>query len=254
MSHPKQVVLITGGSRGLGRAAALALADQGDDVIITYRDQAGAARSVVEAVQAQGGQAASLQLDVADVGSYEAFVTAVRERLQQQWNRTDFDALLNNAGHSLNRPFEQTTEAAFDALMAVHVKGPFFLTQALLPLLRDGGRILNVSSALARFCLPGHTAYGAAKGAVEVMTRYMAKELAPRGLSVNAIAPGATETDFGGGAVRDNPEINAQVAANTALGRAGRPEDLGVVMAQLLSPESRGVTGECIEASGGMMI
>ncbi|MEC9408313.1 MAG: SDR family oxidoreductase [Pseudomonadota bacterium] len=254
MSSQRRVVLITGGSRGLGRAAAIALARRQHDVVITFRDHADAAHAVVEQLESMGSRAAACPLDVADCHSFASFTEQFRGLLRSRWSRSDFDALLNNAGHGLNRPFVETQETEFDAIMAVHVKGPFFLTQALLPLLRDGGRILNVSSGLSRFCLPGHAAYGAAKGAVDVLTRYLARELGPRGISVNAIAPGAIETDFGGGAVRDNAEVNAQVAAMTAMGRAGRPDDIGAIMAQLLGPESQWVTGGRIEASGGMML
>jgi len=254
MTAQTRIVLITGGSRGLGREAALEVAKQGDDVLLTYQSQADAAQAVVAQIEAMGRKAVALQLDMAASDRFPAFADTVRDTLQSIWGRDRFDALLNNAGHGLNRPFAETTEAEFDSIMQVHVKAPFFLTQALLPLLADGGRILNVSSGLARFCLPGHAAYASAKGAIEVLSRYLAKELGERGISVNAIAPGAIETDFGGGAVRDNDAINQQVASVTVMGRAGLPSDIGVVMAQLLGPASQWITGQRIEASGGMLL
>lgn len=254
MTTETRIVLITGGSRGLGREAALEVAKQGDDVLLTYHSRADAAQSVVADIEAMGRKAVALQLDVAASDRFAAFADTVRDTLQSTWDRTRFDALLNNAGHGLNRPFAKTTETEFDSIMQVHVKAPFFLTQALLPLLADHGRILNVSSGLARFSLPGHAAYASAKGAIEVLSRYLAKELGDRGISVNAIAPGAIETDFGGGAVRDNEAINQQVASVTAMGRAGQPSDIGVIMAQLLGPGSCWITGQRIEASGGMLL
>ena len=254
MSADPRIVLITGGSRGLGREAALEVARQGDDVMLTYRSSPAQAQQVVEAIEALGRQAVALHLDVEQADSFPAFAETVRSTLREQWGRDQFDALLNNAGYGVNMPFVDTTEAQFDSMMRVHVKAPFFLTQALLPMLRDGGRVLNVSSGLARFCLPGHAAYGSAKAAVETLSRYMAKELGERGISVNAIAPGAIETDFGGGAVRDNEEINQQVSSVPAMGRAGQPSDIGAVMAQLLSPASQWITGQRIEASGGMFL
>lgn len=248
------IALITGGSRGLGRNAALALARQGVDIILTYRSGQTEAESVVADIEAQGRRAVALQLDVGEAATFAAFASTVRETLQKHWKRDRFDFLVNNAGMGATASFATTSEADFDALMKVHLKGPFFLTQALLPMLADGGRILNVSSGLTRFSLPGYSAYAAMKGAIEVLTRYQAKELGARGIRVNTLAPGAIETDFGNGAVRDNAELNRFVASQTALGRTGLPDDIGGAVAALLSPASQWVTGQRIEASGGMFL
>ena len=248
------IVLITGGSRGLGRSAALAAAKSGIDVVLTYRQQAAEAQAVVAEIEALGRRAVALPLDVGDVGSFEAFAGRLSQALQSVWQRERFDFLVNNAGMGVHAPFAETTEAQFDALVNVHLKGVFFLTQRLLPLLNDGGRILNLSSGLARFALPGYAAYAAMKGAIEVLSRYLAKELGPRGIAVNVVAPGAIETDFGGGAVRDNAQLNAFVASQTALGRVGVTEDIGPLVAALLQPATRWVNAQRIEASGGMFL
>ncbi|WP_437998847.1 SDR family oxidoreductase [Sorangium sp. So ce185] len=256
MSTSKQspVALVTGGSRGLGKSMALHLADRGVGVILTYRGGAAEAADVVKQIEAKGGKAAALALDVADTRGFGAFAEAVKAELAGRFGRDRLDFLVNNAGIGVHASFAETTEEQFDALVNVHLKGTFFLTQKLLPLIADGGRILNVSSGLARFTFPGYAAYAAMKGGVEVLTRYMAKELGPRKISVNVLAPGAIETDFGGGAVRDNAELNKMIAAQTALGRVGLPDDIGGVVAVLLSPESHWITGQRIEASGGMML
>lgn len=249
-----RIALITGGSRGLGRNAALALADKGNDVILTYRSRRDEAEAVVAEIVALGRRAVALPLDVADSAGFPAFAGQVRAALRQHWQRERFDYLLNNAGIGIHAGFADTTEAQFDELVKIHFKGPFFLTQALLPLIRDGGRILNVSSGLARFALPGYAAYASMKGAMEVLTRYQAKELGTRGIAVNIIAPGAIETDFGGGAVRDNAQLNAFVASQTALGRVGLPDDIGGAIAQLLAPQSGWINAQRIEVSGGMFL
>jgi NAD(P)-dependent dehydrogenase (short-subunit alcohol dehydrogenase family) len=248
------IVLITGGSRGLGRSAALAAAQSGIDVVLTYRQQAAEAQAVVAEIQALGRRAVALPLDVGDVASFGAFASQLAQALQSGWQRERFDFLVNNAGMGVHAPFAETTEAQFDALVNVHLKGVFFLTQRLLPLMNDGGRILNLSSGLARFALPGYAAYAAMKGAIEVLSRYLAKELGPRGIAVNVVAPGAIETDFGGGAVRDNVELNAFIAGQTALGRVGVAEDIGPLVAALLQPATRWVNAQRIEASGGMFV
>jgi len=252
MTNP--IALITGGSRGLGHAAALALADNGMDLIITYRAEQEAAQELVAQLTARGRQAVALQLDVGDTASLPAFAETVRETLSTRWGRATFDHLVNNAGHGMYAPFATTQEADFDRLMSVHLKGPFFLTQALLPLIADGGSILNLSSGLTRFALPGYAGYAAAKGAVEVLTRYLAVELGPRRIRVNTLAPGAIETDFGGGAVRDNPVLNAMVTSQTALGRVGLPSDIGPVVAMLLSPASGWINAQRVEAAGGIHV
>ena len=209
---------------------------------------------MVAEIEQTGVKAAALPLNVGDVGSFDSFAQKVREVLQQRWQRETFDYLLNNAGIGLNIPFAETSEAQFDELMNIQFKGPFFLAQRLLPLLQDGGRILNVSSGLARFALPGYAAYASMKGAMEVLTRYQAKELGERGISVNIIAPGAIETDFGGGVVRDNAQVNQHIAAQTALGRVGLPDDIGDAIAALLSDDLRWMNAQRVEVSGGMFL
>ena len=254
MSNSPKIVLITGGSRGLGRDAALKLAQHGRDVILTYRSQREEAQSVVEQIQAAGRRAVALPLDVGNNASFTNFAEQLSASLREIWQREDFDFLINNAGIGVHAPYAETSEAQFDQMVNIHLKGPFFLTQTLLPLIADGGRILNVSSGLARFSLPGYAAYATMKGGVEVLSRYIAKELGERHITVNVLAPGAIETDFGGGAVRDNAQLNRFVASQTALGRAGLPDDIGDAMAMLLSPEASWITGQRIEASGGMFL
>ena len=249
----KRVAIVTGGSRGLGKNMVQSIAGRGTDVIFTYQSNSAAADDLVAEVEGMGRRAAALQLDVGDADAFDDFVDRLRGVLQD-WDTERFDFLVNNAGMGVHASIAETTEEQFDRLMDVHVKGPFFLTQKLLPLMADGGRIVNVSTGLARFTLPGHAAYASAKGAVEVMTRYMATELGPRRIAANTIAPGAIETDFSGGAVRDNPEMNEMVASSTALGRAGLPEDIGGVVASLLSPEMHWVNAQRIEASGGQSL
>jgi NAD(P)-dependent dehydrogenase (short-subunit alcohol dehydrogenase family) len=248
------VSLITGGSRGLGRNTALSIARHGGDVILTYRTGEDAAHEVVAEIERLGRKAAALQLDVANVSTFAAFAERVRSVLAEKWGRSSLDHLINNAGHGAMASIAETTEAQFDELFDTHVKGVFFLTQALLPLLADGGRIVNFSSGLTRVSFPGFSAYSAAKGAVEILTVYMARELGARGITVNTVAPGAIETDFLGGAVRDMPDLNGQFAAMTALGRVGVPDDIGPMVASLLGPENRWVTGQRIEVSGGQVI
>ncbi|YCI06623.1 SDR family oxidoreductase (plasmid) [Ensifer sp. D2-11] len=247
------VSIVTGGSRGLGRNTAISIARRGGDVILTYRSGAEGAQAVVAEIQGMGRKAVALQLDAADIAAFPAFVDSVRSTLRS-WGRDSFDHLVNNAGHGEMTPFAETTEAQFDTLFNVHVKGVFFLTQALLPLLADGGRIVNFSSGLTRVSYPGFSAYSAAKGAVEILTLYMAKELGSRGITVNTIAPGAIETDFLGGAVRDTPEYNEAFANMIALGRVGLPDDIGPAVASLLGPDNRWVTAQRIEVSGGQNI
>ena len=250
----QRIALVTGGSRGLGKNAALKLAAKGTDILLTYHSNRQAALDVVAEIEQKGVKAAAFALNVGDSSTFDAFASEVAQVLAQKWGRTTFDYLLNNAGIGLNVPFAETSEAQFDELMNIQFKGPFFLTQRLLPLLQDGGRILNVSSGLARFALPGYAAYAAMKGAMEVLTRYQAKELGGRGISVNIIAPGAIETDFGGGVVRDNAEVNRHIAAQTALGRVGLPDDIGDAIAALLSDELAWMNAQRVEVSGGMFL
>lgn len=249
-----KIALITGASRGLGKSMALHLAAQGVDVIVTYRSQQNEANDVVKQIEQAGAKAAALPLDVSQASSFAHFRTALEQVLRQKWGRNDFDFLVNNAGIGINAPFAETSEEQFDQLMNIQLKGPFFLTQTLLPIMVDGGRIINISTGLSRFVLPGFAAYAAMKGAMEVLTRYQAKELGARGISVNILAPGAIETDFGGGVVRDNQQVNDFIASQTALGRVGLPEDIGKAVTMLLSDEAGWINGQRIEASGGMFL
>lgn len=249
-----KITLVTGSSRGLGRNTALSIARRGGDVVLTYHSRSDEADRGVAEIQAMGRKAVALQLDTGDVAAFAGFADRLRTALRETWQRETFDHLVNNAGHGEYAPIAETTEAQFDGLVSVHLKGVFFLTQALLPLIADGGRIVNISSGLTRFAYPGYAAYAAMKGAVEVLTLYMAKELGARGIAVNTVAPGAIETDFGGGAVRDNAEINKGLADITALGRVGVPDDIGPMIANLLSEDNRWVNAQRIEVSGGQAI
>ena len=243
----QKIALITGGSRGLGRNTAESLARKGVDTVITYHSRAEEARAVVSAIEALGRKAAALQLDTGVVGSFDRFAQRFKGALQETWGRERFDYLINNAGISHHNSIENTTEAELDALYYVHFKGVFLPTQKLLPLINDGGRIVNLSSGLTRIIFPGSAAYGSMKGAIEVLTKYMARELGPRRIAVNVVAPGAIATDFSGGVVRDNPDVNKRVADMTALGRAGLPDDIGPMIASLLSEDSRWVNAQRIE-------
>lgn len=254
MPSSSSIALVTGGSRGLGRNTALHLAAKGHDVILTYKSKEAEAQSAVAEIEATGRQAVAIALDVSDSSSFARFASQVGQELQRRWGRDTFNVLVNNAGFGTHAALMDTTEAQFDDLVNVHVKGPFFLTQKLLPLMADGGRIVNLSSGLTRFALPGYAAYAAMKGAVEVLSRYMAKELGPRGIAVNTVAPGAIATDFGGGAVRDNTQLNAFVASQTALGRVGEADDIGAMIAALVSADNRWVNAQRIEVSGGMFV
>jgi NAD(P)-dependent dehydrogenase (short-subunit alcohol dehydrogenase family) len=249
----QKIAIVTGGSRGLGRNTVVNLAQRGVDSIFTYVSRRADADSLVAAVAESGRQAIPLQLDAGDIGSFDAFVDRVRHALGQL-GATRFDYLVNNAGTSHHKSIEATTEAELDGLYNVNFKGVFFLTQKLLPLINDGGRIVNISSGLTRFTFPGSSAYASMKGAVEVLTRYLAKELGPRRIAVNTVAPGAIATDFSGGMVRDNPEVNRMITGATALGRVGHPDDIGPMIASLLSEDDRWINGQRIEVSGGMLL
>ncbi len=249
-----KVALITGASRGLGRNTALNIAREGSDVIITYQSREEGARAVVAEIVAMGRRAISLQLDVGDVSALKLFAERLRAALRETWQRDTFDHLVNNAGHGDMASIAETTEEQFDRLVDVHFSGVFFLTQALLPLIADGGRIVNLSSGLTRISFPGFAAYSAVKGAVEVLSVYMAKELGSRGIAVNTVAPGAIETDFLGGAVRDTPDLNTTFAGMTALGRVGVPDDIGPMIAKLLTDGNRWINAQRIEVSGGQVI
>lgn len=254
MTTQTKIALITGGNRGLGRATALALAEAGIDSVITYRSGADQAAATVEQARALGRTVVARQLDTADLTGFDRFAGELAAVLKTSWDRDTFDFLVNNAGVGIAAPFAETTVEQFDQLLNVHFKGVFFLTQRLLGLLADGGRIVNVSTGLARFSFPGMSAYASMKGAVEVLTRYLAKELGPRGISVNAIAPGATATDFGGGQVRDDQQMRGGLEQMTAHGRVGEARDIGGAVAALLADGTGWITGQRIEASGGMLL
>ncbi|CAA9472076.1 MAG: Putative oxidoreductase [uncultured Segetibacter sp.] len=254
MATNSKIALVTGGSRGLGRDMALNLAKKGIDVILTFNSKKDEALKVVADIEQTGQKAATLQLNTGDVKSFQAFYDELKTVLKNTFDAERFDFLINNAGTALHASFAETTEEQFDAALNIHFKGVFFLTQKALPFLNDGGRIINISSGLARFSFPGSSAYGSMKGAIEVLTRYLAKELGSRGIAANIVAPGAIATDFSGGLVRDNKEVNAQVASATALGRAGLPEDIGGVVAFLCTEEARWINGQRIEISGGMFL
>lgn len=250
----EKIALVTGGSRGLGKSSALALAQKGVDVIVTYNSQKEKADAVVQKIEKSGRKACALQLNVSELPSHSRFLTLLSETLKTKWNRDTFDFLINNAGFAYNAPLGKTTEEQFDSMMKVHFKGVYFLTQSLLPYIADNGRIINFSSGLARFTTPGWSAYASMKGAVEVMTRYMAKELGPRGIRANTVAPGIIDTDFHHGALDAAPDIRKQIGTQMALGRIGQPEDIGGIVATLCGDETGWVTGERIEASGGMFL
>ncbi len=248
-----KIAIVTGGSRGLGRSTVVHLAQRGVSSIFTYRANQAEADKVVGLVEAEGQKAIAIPLNTGTVSTFDAFVEQVRPALARLGSER-FDFLVNNAGTSHHEPIATTTEAQLDSLYEVHFKGVFFLTQKLLPLIHDGGRVVNISSGLTRFSFPGSASYASMKGAVEVLTRYLAKELGSRRIAVNTVAPGAIETDFSGGMVRDNPDVNRFVADATALGRAGLPDDIGGMIAALLGDANRWVNGQRIEVSGGMLV
>jgi hypothetical protein len=250
----RKIAFITGASRGLGRSMALHLARDGVGVIGTYHSHADEAEAVAREIEAEGGTAAMLELDVADSAVFDSFRDRLRQTLEDRFERSDLDFVIHNAGNGILAPYEDTTEDDLDALYRVHFKGPYLLSKTLLPMIARGGRILNVSTAATRFVLENHCAYSAMKSALEVTTRYMAKELGDRQITVNAIAPGAVETDFAGGAVRDNPELNEHFASITPLGRTAKPEDIGAAVAGLLSRDFAWLNGQRIELTGGQSL
>jgi len=254
METQNKIAMVTGGSRGLGKNAAIKIASKGIGVILTYQSKKEEADATVNEIKALGLPAAAIQLNVGDAKTFDAFFSEVKSVLKSVFNAEKFDFLINNAGIGIHASFADTTEEQFDALVNIHYKGAFFLTQKALPLLNDGSGIINISSGLARFATPGYAAYASMKGAIETLTRYQAKELGARGIRSNVVAPGAIETDFGGGMVRDNDQINAAIATNTALGRVGLPDDIGGVVAFLCTEEARWINAQRIEASGGMFL
>lgn len=249
-----KIAVVTGGSRGLGKNMALALANKGINVLLTYNSKEDEATGVVKQIEASGCKAAALQLNVADSSTFTAFFERVAKVLKDTFGRDSFDYLINNAGIGIHAPFTETTEEQFDTIMNIQLKGNYFITQKALPYMANGGGIVNISTGLARFSLPGYSAYAAMKGGVEVLTRYQAKELGPKGIRVNVVAPGAIETDFGGGVVRDNQDMNKAIASQTALGRVGLPDDIGGVVAFLCSNDAKWVNGQRIEVSGGIYL
>ncbi len=254
MDTTTKIALVTGGSRGLGKNMALALAAKGLDVIITYHTNLPEADKVIAAIEASGRRAFALQLDTGNTASFEPFIKELTALLEEKMGCPYFDFLINNAGTALYAPVTETTGEQLDAIFNIHYKGVFFLTQKALPYLREGGGIVNISSGLVRITMPGSSVYASMKAAVEVLTRYLAKELGPRRIRANVVAPGAIETDFGGGRVRDNKEINDNIAAITALGRVGLPDDIGGVVAFLCTPEAGWINAQRIEVSGGQAI
>lgn len=253
-STKNKIVLVTGGSRGLGKDMALQLAQKGFNVVLTYNSKKEEATAVVQEIQKLGRKAHALQLDVSTSNTFDTFATNLNTALQSQFNASKIDALVNNAGVGVHASFTDTTPEQFDSMVSIHLKAPYFLTQKLLPVLNDGSSIVNISSGLARFSFVGYSAYGTMKGGVETLTKYLAKELGERKIRVNVVAPGAIETDFGGGAVRDNKDMNTMIASLTALGRVGLPDDIGGVVAFLCSDESKWVNAQRIEVAGGIFI
>ena len=254
MNFNHKVALVTGGSRGLGKNTALRLASCGADSIITYHSHKEEADSVVSEIEAKDQRAVALQLDVGDIKSFDGFIQQLSHTLKDKWGRDKFDFLINNAGIGGQATIEQMTEEVFDRLFNIHFKGVYFLTQKAIPLLNDHGRIINISSGLARFTLPGYSAYASMKGAIETFTKYIAKELGDRGITANLVAPGAIETDFNKPAFDSNPQIKEMIASQTALGRVGVPDDIGGVVAFLCSEDARWVNGQRLEASGGIFL
>jgi len=248
----QKIALVTGGSRGLGKDMAIALAKKGINVILTYNSKKEEADAVVEEIEKAGQKAAALQLNTGDVKTFDTFFTQVKEVLKNTFDTDHFDFLINNAGIGIHASFAETKEEDFDTLMNIHFKGVFFLTQKALGVINDGGRIINLSTGLARFSSPGYAAYASMKGGIETLTKYLAAELGSRGIAVNVVAPGAIETDFGGGVVRDNAQVNKHLAGITALGRVGRPDDIGSVVAFLCTEDAKWINAQRIEVSGGM--
>lgn len=249
-----KIALVTGGSRGLGKDMAFQLAQKGFDVILTYQTKSDAAQEVVNQINTSGQKAFALQLDVADATSFPQFANALKQTLQNEFHTETLAALVNNAGIGVHASFAETTIEQFDSMVNIHLKGAFFLTQNLLPLLQDGASIVNISSGLTRFSFNGYAAYAIMKTGIEALSRYQALELGARKIRVNTVAPGAIETDFGGGAVRDNQDLNNMIASNTALGRVGLPDDIGSVVAFLCSEDSKWINAQRLEVAGGFNI
>ncbi len=254
MEKKNKIALVTGGSRGLGKDMALKLAEKGIDVILTYNSKAAEAQDVVAQIEQSGQKAATLQLNTGDIKSFDAFTDQLQSTLTTKFGADHIDFLINNAGIGGYKLIDEVTEDFFDELLNIHFKGVYFLTQKMLPLINDGGGIINVSSGLTRLAMPRSSAYASMKGAIEVFTRYVAKEYGARGIRANTVAPGAVMTDFGGGHLRANDELQKRISEITALGRPGVAEDIGGVVAFLCTEDARWVNGQRIEVSGGMMV
>jgi len=254
MNANSKVVLITGGSRGLGKNMAIAIAKKGLDLVITYNSNKEAADKVVSEIESLGRKAVAFQLDTSKINGFENFVSQATSYLQEHRGSPNIDFLINNAGTALYALVTETSEKQLDDIFNIHYKGVFFLTQKFLPFINDGGGIINISSGLARITFPGSSVYASMKGAIEVFTRYLAKELGEKKIRVNVVAPGAIETDFGGGRTRDNKEINARIAGITALGRVGLPDDIGGVVAFLCTQDAYWINGQRLEVSGGQAL
>jgi NAD(P)-dependent dehydrogenase (short-subunit alcohol dehydrogenase family) len=252
MSAQTRIALVTGGSRGLGTDMALSLARNGLDVILTYRTNQETAEAVVHEIERMGRKALALPLDMAQGAALEPFVTAMKKSLQKNWQTQHFDFLINNAGMGATVPFEQVSESLFDEFLQVHFKGVYFLTQKLVPFINEGGSIINISTGTTRFANPGYSVYASMKGAVEVFTKYLAKELGPKGIRANVVAPGPIETDFNNALIRSNPQVKERLANLSPLGRVGTPEDVGGVVAFLCTDAARWINGQRIEVSGGI--
>lgn len=250
----KKIALVTGGSRGLGKNMALSMAEKGLDVMLTYHSNKDEAEKVVSEIEKIGQRASAFQLDTSNTKGFDAFFKNVSEYLSKTYSTAHFDFLINNAGTGIYKSFVETTETDFDEMMNIHIKGVYFLTQKAVPMLNDGGGIINISSGLARFSLPGSSAYGSMKGAVETFTKYLAKELGDRKIRANVVAPGAVATDFGGGENKTNENKRSLISQNTALGRVGEPNDIGGIVAFLCTDDAKWINGQRIEASGGMML
>ncbi len=246
-----KIVLVTGGSRGLGKDMALSLARKGIDVILTYHSKKDEAQNVVDEILSMKQKAVSMQLDVADIKSFDSFIAKLSINLKNNWETDKFDYLINNAGIGSTLPIQQVTEEVFDHLLNVHFKGVYFLTQKSLPLINDNGGVIFISTGTTRFCVPGYSVYASMKGAAEIFTKYLAKEYGQRGIRANIVAPGAIETDFNGAAIRNNPQMKAFIASQTALGRVGQADDVGSVVAFLCTDEAKWINGQRIEVSGG---
>jgi NAD(P)-dependent dehydrogenase (short-subunit alcohol dehydrogenase family) len=249
-----KIALVTGGSRGLGKDMAMRLADAGHDVIITYNSKKAEAEEVVKTLEAKSRKASLIQFDANDIKGLDTFIGRLKDALKNKWNTDKFDFLVNNAGMGATLPFATVTEADFDTFLNVHFKGVYFLCQKSLPMMNNGGRIINISTGTTRIVVPGYSVYASMKGAIETFTKYLAKETGQRGITVNVVAPGAIETDFNNGALRSNPERKAMMIAMTAMGRTGQAEDVGGVVAFLCSKDAGWITGQRLEVSGGQAL